>query len=301
MHGKHTAGRTDVYAEVTDSIIARLEQGTIPWRKPWSSRVAAGDGIPRNFNSGRPYRGINVFLLAMQPYASPFWVTFKGAQAAGGTVRRGERSTLVVFWKPLAISDTDPATGAERTRTVPMLKHYRVFNVEQCDGIELPAVGATPEFDPLEQCETVLGEMPCRPEIAYGGDRAYYQPATDRVQLPPRKAFPTAEGFYETAFHELAHSTGHPSRLNRDDLVKTAGFGTQTYSREELVAEMTAAMLCGHCGISPQTLDNSAAYIQGWLSKLRDDRKLLVVAAARAQKAADYILGATDAPSGGEA
>jgi len=280
------ADRIDVYSEVTDRIISALESGTIPWRKPW----IASAGSHRNPVSGTVYRGINPFLLDMTAmangYSDPRWLTFKQARTLGGAIRKGETSTLVVFWKML--KGKDKLTGEERM--IPVLRHFRVFNVAQADGCELPALEEREAFDPLVRCEEVIDGMPSAPTIGYGGNRAFYAPAMDHVQLPDRDQFETAERFYCTAFHELAHSTGHESRLKRADLMTVNGFGDESYSREELTAEMTAAMLCGVSGIVPATIDQSAAYIRGWLRALKDDRKLVVSAAGRAQRAADFIL-----------
>lgn len=279
---------TDVYEEVTDRIIAALEQGTVPWRRPW---VASADAH-RNPVSGTEYRGINPFLLDMtaweRGYQVPQWVTFKQAIAQGGCVRKGEKSTLVIFWRML--KGKDKTTGEERS--IPMLRHYRVFNVDQVDGldIEQPEMAA---FDPIKRADQIIAAMPNAPHIGHGGNRAFYAPAMDTVQLPKREQFVSADAYYSTAFHELTHSTGHESRLNRTEVAgATHSFGSDTYAREELVAELGAAMVGAKAGIAPQT-DQSAAYIAGWLKALKNDRKLLVSAAGRAQRAADYIAGAS--------
>jgi antirestriction protein ArdC len=275
---------TDLYAEVTDRIIAELERGVVPWRKPW----AATDGsLHRNLVSGKPYRGVNQLLLSLSSYSSPYWVTFKQAKAKGGAVRKGEKSTLIVFWKFLRREDK--ATG--KLTSIPMLRHYRVFNVEQCDGLTVPEPVEREDFDPIAAAETIFADMPNRPMVGFGGDRAFYAPAFDTVQLPEREAFDSAAGFYSTAFHELVHATGHQSRLNRPEVQGGASFGSEVYSREELTAEMGAAMLCAQAGILDDTVKPSAAYIGSWLKVLRADRKMVLGAAGKAQRAADYILG----------
>lgn len=283
----------DIYQEVTDTVISALEQGTVPWRRPWRT---LGDGLHRNLKSKRVYRGVNQFLLDITAHAhgyeSPHWVTFKQAKEMGGKVRKGERATLVVFWKQLAISERDKESGKEQRKTIPLLRHFQVFNVDQCDGIDAPTSEGR-EFDPITEAAAIVVGMPNRPSIGHGGDRACYYPATDQVRLPAPDAFDSGEHYYSTAFHELVHSTGHPSRLNRPEIAQANGFGSDPYSREELVAEMGAAMLCGVAAISGPTMPQSAAYIAHWLKQLRDDRKLLVTAASRAQKAADHILGTT--------
>lgn len=287
-----SSASVDVYEEVTDRIIAALEEGTVPWRRPW---VASADSH-RNPVSGTEYRGVNPFLLELtaweRGYSDPRWLTFKQAKTAGGCVRKGEKSTQVIFWKMLRGKDKD--TGEERT--IPMLRHYRVFNVAQVDGLELEQAETIATFDPIERADQIIAAMPNAPTIGHGGNRAFYHPALDAVQLPAREQFESPEAYYSTAFHELTHSTGHESRLNRDEVAGRGrhGFGSEPYAGEELVAELGAAMVGARANIAPRT-DQSAAYIAGWLRALRDDRKLLVSAAGRAQRAADYILGANRA------
>ena len=278
----------DVYARVTDHILESLARGTVPWRKPWSGGES---GLPKNLASKRPYRGVNVFLLGCMPYSSPYWLTFKQAKEFGGHVRRGEKSSVVVFWK--WIEKEKPESG-EMDR-FPLLRYYNVFNAEQC---ELPA-GAVPVppsdsgavFEPIAACERIVAEMPARPAIRYAGSVACYRPADDTVCMPERERFDGPEPCYSTLFHELVHSTGHPSRLNRATLTDAAPFGSRTYGKEELIAEMGAAFLCGFSGIENGTIENSAAYIAGWLRTIREDKRLVVHAAAAAQRAADFILG----------
>lgn len=284
----------DTYCEVTDRITAALEVGTVPWQKPW----AAVGGVPRNLVSRKPYRGMNILLLSLgQPYSSPWWLTYKQAQGLGGRVRKGERSSLVTFWKFRDVKENTATDEEQRTeperRRAPLLRPYHVFNVEQCDGIPAPP---SDEFQPREheripRCETLVSDMPKRPAIFRDLRQAFYAPALDHVAIPDLSQFDAAENYYATLFHELVHSTGHPSRLARSTLGTPAPFGTPDYSREELVAEFGAAFLCAHAGIFPVTADNQAAYIDGWLRILKQDKRLLPLAAAQAQKAADFILG----------
>jgi antirestriction protein ArdC len=277
--------KTDVYAEVTDRIIAALEEGTVPWRKPWS---APGEA-PRNPVSGTVYRGINPFLLELTAsacgYSDPRWLTFKQAAGLNAKVRKGERSTLVVFWKMLR--GVDERTG--ELRTIPMLRHYRVFNVAQIDGLDLEPIGELADHEPIDACQSIIAGMPSRPTIGHGGNSAFYHPALDAVQLPELGSFVDPEAYYATAFHELVHATGHESRLDRG-LDGSHAFGSGEYGKEELVAELGAAMICGQAGISPATVDRSASYIASWLRTLKADPKMLVGAAGKAQKAADWIL-----------
>ncbi len=282
----------DIYAIVTEKIINLLEQGIVPWRRPWTSA-----GLPRNLVSKKPYRGINHFLLSASKYVSPFWLTFRQANELGGSVRRGEQSTIIVFWKVDARPDQEATDAAneEGTRRRFLLRYYRVFNVEQCDLPQtvldkLPKI-ETHEHDPIDEAERIVAEMPQRPELQTGGSKAFYSSLSDRVTMPPRELFTTAEEYYATLLHEMTHSTGHPKRLARETITEAAPFGSATYSKEELCAEMGSAFLCAEAGISPVVIENQAAYLAGWLGKLRDDRKLLIYAAAQAQKAADFILG----------
>ena len=276
--------RGSVYDKITERIIAMLETGTVPWRKPWQAKA----GFPRNLVSGKPYRGINVFLLHAMSYESPFWLTFKQAQQLGGTVRKGEKACPVVFWKQLEIEDRE----SHEIEKIPMLRFYYVFNTAQCDGLkDIPApVVETPLSAPTKP-EEIIAFMPQRPEIKYGMRKAFYSPAEDIIAMPDRERFENEAGFFSTLYHEAIHSTGHVSRLNRPTLTESAGFGSNPYCKEELIAEMGAAFLCGQAGIGESTLENSAAYLQNWLEQLQNDKKLIVQAAAQAQKAADFILG----------
>lgn len=292
----------DVYAIVTNRILEQLEKGVIPWHRPWAGAASA----PRNLMSNRPYRGVNVFLLSSAGYASPFWLTFKQAQSLGGHVRQGQRGWPVVFWKWL--EGTDAETG--EAKRIPLLRYFTVFNSSQCEGVTLrQLVDAVPrvEFEPIAACESILAGMPVnRPALHHDSAGAFYRPATDSVHMPDRRMFDAPAHYYGTLFHELAHATGHPSRLNREGITATAAFGSPTYSIEELVAEMGSAYLCGHAGIdTPPIVENIAAYLAAWIAKLRGDSRLVVQAAGAAQKAADWILGApggqTDDASQGEA
>jgi len=278
-----------VYQVITDRVIALLEQGTVPWHKPWRG----GDMLPQNLVSRRPYRGVNVFLLHAMSYQSQFWLTFKQAQAMGGNVRKGEHACPVVFWKWLDVDDASEPTGKRR---LPLLRYYSVFNVAQCERVTAPAIEGTDRpHNPIETAERIVAAMPRRPAIRHGLDRAFYSPAADSVGMPLPERFDTAENYYNVLFHELTHSTGHESRLNRKGVNGSDGqwsaFGSTPYASEELVAEMGAAFLSGQAGIVERTLDNSAAYVASWLQRLKHDSRLVVLAAAQAQKAADFILG----------
>ena len=282
----------NVYEIVTERILSKLDSGVIPWHQPWS----APHLMPRSFASGKEYRGINIMLLGCAGFPSPHWLTFKQAQERGGMVRRGEKGTPVIFWKwldrkPGAKTDDDDDNGGR----VPMLRYYTVFNAAQIAGIEFPAVDVTaPSFLPIDAAAQIVAGMPNAPAIRHGNGRAFYRPDDDFVGMPDPEKFESAEAYHSTLFHELTHSTGHQSRCNRKaSISEWSRFGSQSYSREELVAEMGAAFLCGVTGIIDPTLDQSVAYIQSWSRKLKEDTKCVVVAAAQAQKAADYIRGIT--------
>jgi antirestriction protein ArdC len=273
------------YARITDELIALLDAGVVPWRRPW---ITQG---PRNLISRRPYRGINVLVLACQGRGSPWWLTYRQAMTLGGRVREGERGTQVVFWRVIEPPEPPPST-APATRSF-VLRTYTVFHESQCDlpAAALPAAGAD-EAPTIRSCEEVVESLSDPPRIISGSDIACYLPATDTVHIPRRADFAGPEAYYATLFHELAHATGHPRRLNRSGLVTPAPFGSPDYSQEELVAEITSAFVCGATGISPVTLPGSAEYIGGWLQAVRTDQRLVVVAAGHAQRAADLLLGA---------
>jgi antirestriction protein ArdC len=282
---------TTAYEIVTESIIKQLESGVAPWHKPWRTEV------PANLVSRKEYRGINIFLLASQGYGSRYWVTYRQARELGGNVKKGERGTKVVLWKISEFSKENAETGQLENRKSILLRYYIVFNLDQCEGVQSPEPQRV--INPIEQCETIVEQMPNRPKFEQDS-RACYRPSTDTVGMPARSAFHTAEEYYSTLFHELTHSTGNPSRVGREGIMNHNPFGSEDYSKEELVAEMGAAMLCGVAGIESRTLDNSAAYLQSWINKLKSDSRLIVSAASQAQKAADYILARTESDSKGE-
>jgi antirestriction protein ArdC len=280
----------DVYQSVTDQIVAMLEQGVVPWRSPILGRSKAGH--PKSLNTGRQYRGVNVFLLAFTAYAkgygSSYWLTFNQAKERGGSVRKGEKSSMVVFWKQYETTDKD--TG-EPTK-VPVLRYYNLFNAEQVDDIEIPDAvkWESIEFKPIEEAEKIAAGYAGGPVVTHdGGQQAYYRPATDTVHLPERTRFASVEEYYSTLFHELSHSTGHSSRLDRKCDTAPKPFGSADYGKEELIAEMSAAFLCSQVGIQPTVIANQAAYLAGWLKQLKSDRKLVISAAGQAQRTADWI------------
>jgi antirestriction protein ArdC len=274
----------DVYQIVTDRIISLLESGTIPWKKPW----ATSNGMPKNLVSNKNYRGINLFLLGCQQYSSPYWLTYKQATEKNGFIRKGEKSSLVIFYKMLDRREEDEN---DKNGKIPMLRYHNLFNLEQCENIPSPPIEVpTYQFTPIERAEQIIKNMPNRPDISYGGNRASYSPATDSIRVPYEDRFEKNEQLYSVLYHELAHSTGHQSRLARKEVMEVNRFGSEAYGSEELTAELTSAMLCGVAGISNETIDLAASYLDGWLSVLKKDKRMILTAAAQAQRAADYIL-----------
>jgi antirestriction protein ArdC len=287
----------DLYQTVTDQIVAMLETGVVPWRSPILGRNTAG--YPKNLNSGKQYRGINVFMLAFTAYAkgygSSYWLTFNQAKERGGNVRKGEKSSMVVFWKQYETTDRQTGDPAK----IPVLRYYSVFNAEQINGIEIPdAAKFDPiEFNPIEAAEAIVAGYAGAPAVDHdGGQQAFYRPSTDSVHMPERTRFASVEDYYSTLFHELSHSTGHSSRLDRKLDTNTKPFGSADYGKEELVAEMSAAFLSSHAGIQPTVIANQAAYLAGWCKQLREDKKLVISAAGQAQRAADWIRGERGEP-----
>ena len=297
---KKESPKFNLYQVVTDRIIASLKTGVIPWEKPWKASQYTGGPFPRNVSTGRPYRGINIMLLWSSCYSSPFWLTFNQAKELGGAVRKGEKGTQIVFYKQLRNRNTkneNPAEDEDRRRPF-VLTYHTVFNVEQCEGLTVPQIEkpktTTKTVQQNEACEAIVTGWTNRPTLHLDNPsemRAYYVPRTDSVHMPTRNRFVDAPHYYSTLFHELVHSSGHESRLNR---TFGAHFGDELYSKEELVAEMGAAFLCAVAGIANEHIDrNTTAYLQSWIAKLEEDNRLIVHAAANAQRAVDSIIGTT--------
>lgn len=286
---KTTTPKVDGYQTITDQMIELLEAGTAPWRKPWSEQA----GLPMSMSSRKPYRGINVFVLSLtaqvKGYGSSWWGTYKQIEALGGQVRKGEKSTTVIYWSTFQV--LDEATG--KTKTIPSIRTFRVFNADQAEGeLKLPAAPVLNQHERMAECdELVAAYYATGPARRDGGDIAAYSPSLDTVYMPSLSAFSSREEYYAALFHETVHSTGHTSRLKRDGIVEDHKFGDELYSKEELIAEMGASYLAGFTGIDAVTLPNSAAYLASWIKVLKGDKNLLVQAAGAAQKATDLILG----------
>lgn len=273
----------DIYAAVTDRIIQQLEAGLVPWHRPWGGV----EGGAYSGSTGKPYSLLNQMILN-KPGA---YFTFNQIQKLGGSIRKGEHSHFVVFWKQIPVKEQDRQTGETKERIVPMLRYYRVFHIDQCDGISATIPQrynpvASPEADSIIDAYIQRSGVELIQRIS---NEAYYSPSRDCVVLPLAEQFNSKEERYSTLFHEIAHSTGHPSRLDR--LRATARFGSECYSKEELVAEITAAALMNHTNQETRgTFRNSAAYIQSWLSALRNDKRMIITASGAASKAFDYIV-----------
>lgn len=279
-----------VYEIVTDRIIKALEAGNAPWRKPWGSMT--GGIKAQNLQTKTQYKGINAILTNMAGFNSPYWLTYKGATAMGGQVRRGEKGTPIVYW-----GKVEKTNASGEDASFMLIRYYTAFNLDQIDGIEAPKVDKIDrQFKPIESAELISQDFFNRTKVGltHGGDRAYYSPSQDRIQMPNREAFKSSEGYYGTLFHEMTHATGHESRLNRLD--KIAHFGSHEYSKEELIAEMGASFLLGEAGIhNDDMVENSAAYLKSWIDVLKGDSRLVITAASQAQKASDLILNKNNA------
>lgn len=274
----------NVYEIITDHMIARLEKGVVPWKLPWNPEI----GAPRNIR-GNHYRGVNQLMLQLvaweMEYSDNVWLTFSQAKEMKAKVKKGEVSTPVIFWKVMDVPKPLSAAPDEKTEKFFLLRYYRVFNVDQIEG--LPE-GKLPEKLPrtLASGEDIVSGYPNPPTIMKNGVKASYIPQYDTIRVPVPWAFTSTEEYYSTLFHEMVHSTGHEKRLNRNLQVEDL----ESYSKEELVAELGAAFLCAEAGILPKTIDNSAAYLAGWLKALKDDPKLIINASSSAQKAVEHIL-----------
>jgi antirestriction protein ArdC len=279
--------KTDVYDYVTERIIARLEQGEVPWINTRTKPLLHA----RSATTGKVYHGVNAFLLSMTSHASAFWATYKTVQEMGGHVKKGEHSEMCVFWKRYQTKErvVDKRTGEEKPKEVPILRYYSVFNLDQCDGVADPLLDSVDILNPIAKADEVIAAFAGKPEVIFGSNgKPFYSPSRDRVVLPQQSGFTDAAQFYRTYFHELAHATGHVSRLNR---FESESFADEARGLEELVAEMASAMLLAECGIFEETAEKNASYCQHWINELKGDPKLIVKAAGKAQKAVDFILG----------
>jgi antirestriction protein ArdC len=290
-----TTDKQDIYTRVTNAILADLETGVRPWLRPWNAEHAACR-ISRPLRSnGQPYKGINVIMLwaaaTSQGFNAPIWMTFKQAKELNASVKKAAKGSLVVYADRITKTETTDV-GEEAERDIYFMKGYTVFNVEQIEGLPAHyyAAATTPQPDSLQRIEQAdLFITNTGADVRHGGNRAYYAPQPDYVQMPPFISFKDAQSYYATIAHELTHWTSHPARLNRQ--FGSRGFASEGYAREELVAEIGAAFLCCDLGITPEPREDHAAYLQHWLTVLRADKRAIFQAAAHAQKAADYLDG----------
>lgn len=273
--------KSDMYTEVTEAIVASLEKalatGSVPaWIKPWKSA-----GAYRNAFTNRPYRGVNTIILGFKQFADPRWATFNQIKKHGGMVRKGEKATAIIFWKFLKKEQPDGTI-----KTIPLLKSFNVFNVEQADGLELKPIAPATDTEANPEAEAALQTILGKVHYKYGGDLAAYSQTLDTLVMPERGSFTSPNAFYGTWFHELGHWTGHKDRLNRD---LTGRYGSEAYAVEELVAELASAFLCRDLRVNGAVTNNTTAYIGSWLKVLKNDNHMIFKASSLAEKAADLI------------
>lgn len=295
---KHDSKKPDLYQKVTNRMIELLEVGVIPWRKTWNSY-----GLAKNYATNHIYTGINCLLMNNTVHSIPYYLTFKQAKAMGGSIRKGAKSEQVIFFKILfkdaknkTISKDEfsrRSKQGEETKALKFLRYYNVFNVTDVNDIELKLpVLEQYEHEKIQACEHIIQGMKQPPNfINADPNRAYYAPKKDVLNMPNIKQFKSPEEYYAVIFHEMIHATGHENRLGRKGITEFDRFGSAQYSEEELIAEIGASFLCAKAAIdNDDIIENSAAYIQGWLGKLREDNKFIFKSAAAAQKAVSYIL-----------
>ena len=276
---------TNVYQMVTDRIINELSKGNIPWKKPWTGTQAGA------FNriSKKPYSLLNQMMLQH----TGEYATFEQWKNLGGHVRKGEHSEIIVFWKIFQKEEPNAETGQKEVHNIPMLRYYNVFHISQVDGVK-PLKKPFKEVQPIESADSLIRTYVAREKIIFDeciSNQAFYSPSSDSIVVPTKLQYQNINEYYSTVFHELTHSTGHKSRLDRLKSGTNAAFGTETYSKEELVAEIGSASLMNILNIeTTSTLRNSAAYIQSWIKVLQNDVKFIVSAASKAEKAVSYIL-----------
>lgn len=280
----------DTYQDITDRIVGMIENNPGQWLMPWAG------GAHVSLATGKRYRGINVCLLnsaaAAKGYKSRVWGTYKQWAAHGGQVRKGEHATRILLWKT-ADKKTEDENGEIKVKKYLFAREFTVFNAEQQDGATVTEPGAMTDIESHEAAEEIITASGAI--IEYGGDRAFYAPSVDQIRLPNRDTFTATrsstreQAFYGTAFHELGHWTGHKSRCDRD---MSGRFGDAAYAMEELIAELTAAFTCGHCGVSIEPRKDHAQYMASWLTVLKNDKRAIFTAASKAQAAADFLIGA---------
>lgn len=290
--------KRDLYKEVTEKIIGMIELGVAPWRRTWSTY-----GLARNYATGHIYTGINLLLMNNTSHLIPYFMTYAQVKERGGNIRKGAKAEMVIYFN-VYYKDANDQTlekeaaltrkhNGEEIQILKFIRYYNVFNIADIEGIEFEIREVT--LNPNEKiaaCERIVMNMPNPPEIKVeNSNRVFYSPIFDFIVVPVIEQFESAEAYYAALFHELIHSTGHIKRLGREEVVNLTGFGSVPYCREELVAEMGASFLCSMAQIDYDSItQNSAAYLAGWLTKLREDSRFIFKAAAEAQKGVEYIL-----------
>lgn len=274
----------NIFNKITEEIIKAIEtENTLPWQKPWNVIPA------RNLVSGKPYRGFNSLYLNTQPFKSPYWMTFLQCKNLGGKVKAGEKSRLVIYWERNTYEDE--STG--KLEKSILSKAYFVFNLQQTEGIpedKIPQL-QNEHKNPIEEAEAIIQNFPNKPEIRFhNDDKACYYPSKDLICIPAKESFKNQEDYYNTLFHESCHSVGAVHRLNRKGITEKNKFGSEDYSKEELIAELGAAFLCAEAGIVNKTINNSSAYLQSWLKVIKAEPRMIIHASQAAEKAAKYIL-----------
>lgn len=274
----------DIYAIVTDRIISKLDEGIVPWRQPWKDLAP-----PHNLVTGRHYRGINRLLLSGSPYETNSYLTFRQAKDLGASIKKGEKAHLIVYWKR---PEKQEQTDENAQQPKPVLRYYFVFNAAQCNDLPASLFEDTSKAvnDPIEVCEELIARMPNCPAIQHKGNEAYYEVEADMITMPKKNQFFSSDEYYQTVFHELIHSTGHACRLDRKEIMVPNAFASESYSLEELTAEMGACYLSSYAGIAMHDLTNHVAYIQNWLTRFKGDKRFVFQACMLAQRATDYIL-----------
>lgn len=288
----------DLYQEVTNRIIALIEQGVAPWRRTWSTY-----GLARNYVTKHVYTGINMILMNNTPHLVPYFMTWNQIKEQGGSIRKGAKAEMVIYFNVYYKNSADQTldkteaqlllSNGEDIQVLKFIKYFNVFNIADIEGIEfkLSEIDLKPN-ERIARCESIIENMPNRPEIKHlASNRAFYSPIFDFIVVPAIEQFESAETYYATYFHELIHSTGHICRLGREEVINLTGFGSKPYCREELVAEMGASFLCSSAQIDYDKItENNAAYLAGWLKVLKEDNRFIFKATAEAQKGVDYIL-----------
>lgn len=306
-------GQADLYQMITDRIIEGLEKGKMPWKKTWTNDPLL---MPQNYLSKKIYNGLNLLLLAFNDYEVPFYLTFNQIKELGGSLKKGSKSTPITYWnfsyfipnatgELVKISPEDArARHAKKLPVIvkPFLRYYNVFNIENVENIDfiIPEKKEYPELERINSCEEVISNYKDCPLIKHSGTEAFYSPIQDYVNMPEAGKFDCIESYYGVLFHELIHSTGHAKRLNREEITSPTKFGSQKYSKEELTAEIGSMFLRNLVGLENYQFDNSQAYINGWITALKNDKMMIFSAASKAKKAISYMKGIEEMEEGEE-